>query len=284
MPTFGQWEATVLEECYDSVDYVSMHTYYADHDHDTRTFLASTEDMDRFITDVCAACDYVKARKHSKKTIHISFDEWNVWYHSAEQDKTLPKWVHAPHQLEDVYDFQDALLVGSMLITLLRHADRVKIACLAQLVNVIAPIMTSDSGAWRQTIYYPYLLTGKYGQGIVLQTLVEGPTYETEKFGTARCVDCVVVYNDEAEEIVVLAVNKDLEDAIALDADLRQFDGYQVAEHTVLVCDDLHAVNTEEAPDRVAPQSRTGAAVKNGRLEAVLEKASWNLIRLTKNN
>lgn len=280
MPTFGQWEAGVLEECYDSVDYVSMHTYYADHDHDTRTFLASSEDMDRFITDVCAACDYVKAKKHSKKTINISFDEWNVWYHSAEQDKKLPKWVRAPHQLEDVYDFQDALLVGSMLITLLRHADRVKIACLAQLVNVIAPIMTSDTGAWRQTIYYPYQLTGKYGQGVVLQTLVDGPTYETEKFGTARCVDCVAVYNDEADEIVVFAVNKDLEADIVLDVDLRQFDGYEVAEQVALTCDDLYAVNTEETPGRVVPQCRTGAKVHNGHLEAVLEKTSWNMFRL----
>lgn len=282
MPTFGQWEATVLDRCYDTVDYVSMHTYYADREGDSRTFLASSEDMDRFITDVCAACDYVKAKKHSKKIINISFDEWNVWYHSEEQDKLLPKWVQAPHQLEDVYDFQDALLVGSMLITLLRHADRVKIACLAQLVNVIAPIMTSSTGAWRQTIFYPYLLTGRYGQGVVLQTLVDGPTYETEKFGTARCVDCVAVYNDAADEIVVFAVNKDLAEDITLDMDLRQFDGYQVQEQVKLTCDDLHGVNTEEDPWRVVPRQADGAALRDGRLEAVLEKTSWNMIRLAR--
>ena len=151
MPTFGQWEATVLEHCYDNVDYISLHTYYNCHDGDSRTFLANNVDMDRFITDVTHICDYVKAKKHSDKTINLSFDEWNVWYHSMEQDKQIPRWSQAPHQLEDVYDFQDALLVGSMLITLLRHADRVKIACMAQLVNVIAPIMTSDTGCWRQT-------------------------------------------------------------------------------------------------------------------------------------
>lgn len=280
MPTFGQWEATVLDHCYDSVDYVSMHTYYGDHHHDSRSFLASSEDMDRFITDVCAACDYVKAKKRSNKTINISFDEWNVWYHSNEQDKLLPKWVQAPHQLEDVYDFQDALLVGSMLITLLRHADRVKIACLAQLVNVIAPIMTSDTGAWRQTIFYPYLLTGRYGQGIALQTLVDCPTYESREYGTARTLDCIAVYNDKADEVVVFAVNKDLDEDMALSVDLRQFGDYRVIEQVAMTCDDLYAVNTEEAPDRVVPMQRSDAAVRQGRLEAVLEKTSWNMIRL----
>lgn len=105
--------------------------------------------MDDFISGVVSICDAVRAKKHGKKRINLSFDEWNVWYHSNAADEKLEKWGQAPHQLEDIYNFEDALLVGSMLITLLRHADRVKMACLAQLVNVIAPIMTSDTGAWR---------------------------------------------------------------------------------------------------------------------------------------
>ena len=91
MPTFGDWEATVLDHCYDSVDYVSLHTYYGDRDHDSETFLANNLDMDRFITDVANICDFVKAKKHSDKTIHLSFDEWNVWYHSNEQDEKLQR-------------------------------------------------------------------------------------------------------------------------------------------------------------------------------------------------
>lgn len=280
MPTFGEWEATVLDHCYDNVDYVSMHTYYADRERDPKTFLASNVDMDRFITDVATVCDYVKAKKHSNKTINISYDEWNVWYHSAEQDSKLEPWTRAPHQLEDIYDFQDALLVGSMLITMLRHADRVKIACLAQLVNVIAPIMTSDTGAWRQTIYYPYWLTGKYGQGVALQTLVESPTYETEKFGTVNCVDCVAVYNEKEDELVVFAVNKDLEEDIELSIPLRQFADYQVKEHVVLEHEDLYAVNTEEQPDNVKPAQSQNSQVEGDCLRSVLHKKSWNMIRL----
>ena len=282
MPTFGDWEATVLNHCYDSVDYVSLHTYYGDRDRDPETFLANNLDMDRFITDVASICDFVKAKKHSNKTIHLSFDEWNVWYHSNQQDQKLQRWTQAPHQLEDVYDFQDALLVGSMLITLLRHADRVKIACLAQLVNVIAPIMTSDSGAWRQTIYYPYLLTGKYGQGVVLQTLVDAPTYENKKYGTVPCIDSVAVYNEERGEVVLFAVNKSLTDEIELTMPLRQFADFELAEHVVLHHEDLYAVNTEDAPNTVAPTTCNTSSIQSGTLHAPLRPTSWNMLRLTR--
>ena len=282
MPTFGDWEATVLDHCYDSVDYVSLHTYYGDRERDPETFLANNLDMDRFITDVANICDFVKAKKHSNKTIHLSFDEWNVWYHSNEQDQKLERWTSAPHQLEDVYDFQDALLVGSMLITLLRHADRVKIACMAQLVNVIAPIMTSDTGAWRQTIYYPYWLTGKYGRGTVLQTQVEVPTYPNKKYDAVPYVDSVAVYNAEQEELVLFAVNKSLEEDISLSMDLRQFAGFEIIEHVVLHDEDLYAVNTEQEPSRIVPTAGNGATVRDGVLSAALPHKSWNMLRLGK--
>ena len=280
MPSFGSWEATVLDHCYDSVDYISLHTYYDFRSGDSREFLAQNVDMDRFITGVAAICDYIKAKKHSDKTVNLSFDEWNVWYHSNEQDKLLEPWVQAPHQLEDVYDFQDALLVGSMLITMLRHADRVKIACLAQLVNVIAPIMTSDTAAWRQTTYYPYWLTGKYGRGIALQTLVEAPTFESKRFGQVSSVDSVAVYNDEADEVVLFAVNKDLEEDIEVTLDLRQFADFRVIEHVVLEHEDLFATNTETDPYNVKPHTCDNSSVENGILTSLLPKKSWNMVRL----
>jgi len=282
MPTFGQWEATVLDHCYDNVDYISLHSYYADHQHDPGTFLASNLDMDRFITDVASICDYVKAKKHSDKTIHLSFDEWNVWYHSNEQDRKIPRWTQAPHQLEDVYNFQDALLVGSLLITLLRHADRVKIACLAQLVNVIAPIMTSDASCWRQTTYYPFQLTGKFGQGIVLQTQVTCPVYHNDKFGSVPCVDSVAVFNDQAEELVIFAVNKDLSEDMELTMDLRQFSEYRILEHLQIHDEDLYAVNTEENPFRITPAPCDHSRIGGNTLHAVLSHKSWNMIRLGK--
>lgn len=279
MPTFGDWEREVLEECYDSVDYISMHQYYGNQEDNTADFLASSVDMDTFIKNVVAICDYVQGRKHSKKQINISFDEWNVWYHSNEQDKKLEKWVEKPHQLEDVYNMEDALLVGSMLITLLRHCDRVKMACMAQLVNVIAPIMTSDTGAWRQTIFYPYMHASTFGSGTVLNTLVKSPVYDS-KYGEAPYLDCVIVNNEEKGELVVFAVNKDLTEDMEVTCDLRQFADYTIKEHLVLHDEDLKAVNTEENPDRIRPEANGNSRLEDGRLNAVLKHKSWNVIRL----
>lgn len=282
MPSFGEWERTVLELSYDTTDYLSLHQYYGNRDDNTPDFLANSVAMDQFITQVLSVCDYVKAVKRSKKTINLSFDEWNVWYHSNEQDQKLEKWVEHPHQLEDIYNFEDALLVGSMLITLLRHADRVKIACLAQLVNVIAPIMTSDSGAWRQTIFYPYMQACRYGRGNVLNTIVQSPTYESSH-GDAPYVDAVVLTDEEAEELTLFAVNKNLKDDVEVTCDLRQYAGYRVLSHSVLTHEDLKAVNTEEQPDNVKPESGDKLSnIADGILTTSLPARSWNVIRLGK--
>ena len=282
MDTFGSWEETVLDISYDQTDYLSLHQYYVNRDDDTPDFLASNVGMDEFISSVISICDCVKAKKRSKKSINLSFDEWNVWYHSNEADEKLEKWVKAPHQLEDVYNFEDALLVGSMLITLLRHADRVKIACMAQLVNVIAPIMTSDTGAWRQTIFYPYMYTSKYGRGTVLNTVVKAPVYESKTYGEASYLDSVMIMNEEEETLTIFAVNKSLDEDMELTCDLRQFADYHLAEHVVLSHPDMKAVNTQEHPDTVIPYAGSTVKMENGHLSGVLGKHSWNMIHLSK--
>ena len=284
MPSFGSWEYTVLDEAYDEVDYLSLHQYFGNASGDTADFLASSKGMDDFISGVVSICDAVKVKKHGKKQINLSFDEWNVWYHSIEQDRKLEKWVQAPHQLEDVYNFEDALLVGSMLITLLRHADRVKIACMAQLVNVIAPIMTSDTGAWRQTIFYPYMLTSVFGRGTVLNTQVLTPVYESKTYGEAPYLDSVCVCDEEKDTLTIFAVNKSLDEDMEVSCDLRQFEGYKIVEHIVLNNDDLQATNTEAQPENVVPVKASAECSKldGGKLEAVFAKHSWNMIRLAK--
>lgn len=280
MPTFGTWEDTVLGICYDQVDYLSLHQYYGNRDNDTPDFLASSVGMDEFISSVVSICDCVKAKRRSKKKINLSFDEWNVWYHSNEADEKLEKWVKAPHQLEDVYNFEDALLVGSMLITLLRHADRVKIGCLAQLVNVIAPIMTSDTGAWRQTIFYPFRYTSQYGRGTVLHTVIKSPVYESKTYGTAPYLDGVLVWNEAEEELVFFAVNKCLDEDMEITCDLRQFEKFQIEEHVVLSHQDMKAVNTEENPQTVSPTAGNTVKLEAGKLSGILGKHSWNMIRM----
>ena len=284
MRTFPEWEATVLEYTYEFVDYISLHTYYGNQEDDLPNFLAKSLDMDEFIRTVVATCDYVKAKKRSKKKLHLSFDEWNVWFHSHEADRKLEPWQIAPPQLEDVYTLEDALLVGCMLITLIRHADRVKIACLAQLVNVIAPIMTRNRGpAWAQTIYYPFMHASRWGRGMSLLPVVKSPRYDSKDFSDVPVLECAAVADEAQKALTLFLVNRDQANDLVVLGDLRQYRGYRVERHTVLTHDDPKATNTMENPKNVVPQEAGGARIDaGGRLEAVLPKLSWNVIRLVK--
>ena len=282
MPTFGSWEYEMLDECYDTIDYVSLHRYYGNPTNDTPGFLARSMDLDAFIKTVVSICDAVGGKKHSKKKLNLSFDEWNVWYHSNEQDKEVwkqGKWNRALPLLEDIYNFEDALLAGSMLITFLRNADRVKIACLAQLVNVIAPIMTRNGGGcWAQTIFYPFMHASCYGRGTSLRALVNSPVYDCRDYDAVPLIDSTAVMGDDGS-VTVFCVNRDTAEDCELSIDLRAFDKLRFAEHIVLHHDDVKAVNTEEHPDTVAPAAGAPASVDGGRASVVVPALSWNVIR-----
>jgi alpha-N-arabinofuranosidase len=282
MPTFPEYEATTLDIAYEQVDYISLHQYYGNRNNDPANYLAKNMDMDHFIKTVISTCDYIKAKHRSKKTINLSFDEWNVWYHSKDADKKIEPWTIAPPQLEDHYNFEDALLVGSMLITFLQHADRVKMACLAQLVNVIAPIMTENNGrSWKQTIFYPYMHASIYGRGVSLKPILSSPKYDSKDFTDVPYIDSAAVYNEENDEVTIFMVNKNLEESITVSSDVRSFKGYSLVEHIVLENDDLKAVNTATS-QKVAPHRNGQSTLEEGVLEARIPKTSWNVIRLKK--
>jgi alpha-N-arabinofuranosidase len=272
MPTFGEWERVVLHEAYDAVDYVSCHAYYEERDGDVDSFLASAVDMERFIDAVVATCDHVRAVKRESRRIEISFDEWNVWYMHRQQLEA-PEWTVAPRQLEDVYTVTDAVVVGSLLITLLSRCDRVGAACLAQLVNVIGPIMTEPTGpAWRQTTFHPFAQASRWGKGTVLRTSLSGPTHETAVYGEVPLVHASAVVSDSGE-VTVFAVNRDTSRAMPLELELRGFGELRVVEHLALWDDDRHAANTLLHQERVRPRQVTGDSL-------VLPPLSWNTIRL----
>jgi len=281
MPTYPEWEATVLDHTYEHVDFLSMHSYYGNPKNDTATFLGRSLEMEDFIKSVAATCDYIKAKKRSKKTMMLSFDEWNVWFHSNEADKKLEPWQIAPPQLEDVYTMEDALVVGCLLIALLKNSDRVRMACLAQLVNVIAPIMTENGGqAWAQTIYYPYMHASVYGRGKALVPLVQSPKYDTKDITDIPYLESIAVYNEEANEVTVFAVNRDLSNHLPLEVDLRSFGACSIIEHLVLENEDLKATNTASQPNRVQPNSNGNAKSEGSKITATLGIASWNVIRI----
>ncbi|MFJ1971093.1 alpha-N-arabinofuranosidase [Streptomyces sp. NPDC087903] len=284
MPTFAAWEATVLQETYDLVDHISLHAYYEPVDGDVDSFLASAVDMESFIENVVATCDHVGARLKSKKKINLSFDEWNVWYLSRWEEHAKAAdpadWPEAPRLLEDNYSVLDAVVFGSLLIALLRHADRVTVACLAQLVNVIAPIMTEPGGpAWRQTTFFPFAQASRYGRGQVLDVRVDSPTYETKKYGETDLLHATAVRAEDGT-VTVFAVNRGRDDALPLEVALHGLDLSSVVEHTVLADADPDARNTLAEPERVTPYPVEGTSLADGVLTAVLRPLSWNVIRL----
>ena len=286
METFPKWEAESLLHTYEVADYISLHQYFSNADDDTPNFLACSLETDHFIKTVISVCDYVKAVKRGKKDILLSFDEWNVWYHSLTKDEDEMKerpWQVAPGLLEDIYTFEDALVVGCMLITFLKHADRLKMACIAQLVNVIAPIMTeTGGGVCRQATFYPLLHASKYGRGTALMPVVSSPKYDSKDYTDVPYLETVAVASEEHGELTLFAVNRHLEQPMILSLDVKGFDGYSVSEHIVLENNDLKAVNTVLKPDTVTPSVRTNSvSVEGSTLEIRLEKASWNVIRLS---
>lgn len=284
MPTFADWEATVLTETYEQVDYLSLHNYWENADNDTASFLAGGMLMDDFIQSVVAICDYVKAKKRSSRRIMLSFDEWNVWYHTKKSDLEIEHWGKAPSRLEDIYNYEDALVVGGLLISLLKHADRVKIACLAQLVNVIAPVMTVPGGtAWKQTIYYPFFYTSVYGRGEALCVNMECPAYDTARYTDVPMLDAVAVKDASAETCTLFVLNRNIQEDVEAECDLRSVCAEECLQYVSLEGYDFKLTNGPDMPDRVHPVEKSAqerkTVIMDGRMHTVFPKASWHMIR-----
>ena len=277
MPTFGEWERTVLGHSYDEVDYISCHAYYEDRG-DRASFLASGVNMDRFIETVVAAADHEKAVRGSDKTVNISFDEWNVWYNErfekVDKIQGVDNWPVAPRLLEDVYTVTDAVVVGGLLISLLKHADRVTSASLAQLVNVIAPIMTEPGGpAWRQTIFFPFAAASAHARGSAVRVRVDSPLYDTAEYGAVPMLDAVATRDPETGRTALYVVNRS-EEPVSLELDLGPVDGASVAASTLSDADP-NAANTLDDRDRVSPSVNESLVVDGSRVRIVLPAISW---------
>ncbi|MEP6852119.1 MAG: alpha-N-arabinofuranosidase [bacterium] len=281
--TFASWDAAVLEETYDVVDYLSLHCYFEERS-DLASFLASAVDMDAFIGEVIATCDFVKGRRRSAKTMKLSLDEWNVWYEERYRAERREAWQRAPHLIEDEYSLVDAVAVGSYLITLLHHADRISVACHAQLVNVIAPIRTEAGGpAWRQPIFYPFADVARFAKGQSLQVSVRSPLMDTVAYGPVPAVNAAASHDHETGQVAVFLVNRDLQATIPVELTLAQARNLRVSHHTVLHDDDIRAQNSARDPQRVTPGPGRGAVLEDGRLRLELPPVSWTTVVLTEN-
>jgi alpha-N-arabinofuranosidase len=284
MPTYPQWEATVLEATYDQVDYISLHMYFENYEKNTAEFLALPAKLDNYIGTVSGVLDYVKAKLRSKRQVKISFDEWNVWYHERKNDAKRMRewdWPEAPVLLEDIYNFEDVLQVGCILNTFIRRADVVKIACIAQLVNVIAPIMTEPGGpAWRQTIYWPFKFASLYGRGTALQLAVNVPSYDAAAAANVPWLDIAGTHDADKGTLTFFAINRHGSETMEADVALEGFKARSV-EHTIIRHDDLEARNRRDSPETVAPQAGTGARLDGKGLRLTLPPHSYSMIRVT---
>jgi len=283
MPTFGEWERVVLTHTYEDVDYVSCHAYYEEKNGDLTSFLASAVDMDGFIESVVATADHVKAVNGSDKTINISFDEWNVWYidryHQVDRIEGIDNWPVAPRLLEDAYSVADAVVFGSLLISLLKHADRVTSASLAQLVNVIAPIMTEPAGpAWRQTTYFPFSLTSRLAHGSTLDVKLTSDAHETDLYGTVNTVDAVATHDRETGQTAVFLVNRSQSEEASIAIDLSALGKVTLLDAQTLADADVYAKNTLAEKERVGLRRNESVHVDDGVTSVILPPVSWTAL------
>ncbi|MCU1597623.1 MAG: abfA, partial [Glaciihabitans sp.] len=286
MPTFGAWEHTVLEHTYEDVDYISCHAYYEEKDGDAASFLASAVNMDHFIESIVATADAVGASLKSKKKINVSFDEWNVWYvsryHNVDRITDIETWPIAPRLLEDSYSVIDAVVVGNLLISLLKHADRVTAASLAQLVNVIAPIMTEPGGAtWRQTTFFPFAVTSRLAKGVALEVKLDSDSYDTKVYGEVATVDAVATFDEESGSTAIFLVNRSLDAPTTVTIDVSHLGDVSIAETHTLADDDIYAQNTLADQNRVGLKPNETAKITDGKLTIELPAVSWTAIALS---
>ncbi|MCI1664075.1 alpha-N-arabinofuranosidase [Bifidobacterium crudilactis] len=298
MPSFGHWERTVLEKAYEHLDFISCHAYYYDRGAASfQDFLLSSADMTHFITTVAEISSSVKARRHTNHEVALSFDEWGIWY-SDEWNRQEQRWIEeaaaglhhdpwpqAPHLLEDRYTAADAVVEGSLMITLLKHCKQVRSASRAQLVNVIAPIMAETKGpAWRQSVFYPFAAAANFARGVAYAPIIEGPRLSTQHFGEVQAIDSVITWDERRKQGLVLIVNRDEQRPHTVTVDCSSMPGMTgsrmiIDSAQMLHEDDPLKCNSPEEPNAVVPRHVTPRSSTDGSVTLDMPEISWAAIR-----
>lgn len=275
LPTYMEWDRQVLDYLGDLADYISLHRYAANRADDTEDYLAITAAIDRQIEQMDAVCRFVQAKKRSRKRAWLSFDEWNVWYKNMKMDG---EGVHAPRLIEEVYNLEDSIVVAGFLNSFIRHADVVKIANIAQIVNVIAPLLTEGDSLLIQSIFYPFEMMSRRRDGISLRTVVDGPSYEGKTNGRVPYIDASAILN--GREISVFLSNRHAceKATVTIDVTDRTVRGPKNAE--ILTGPGPKAANSFESPDVIRARNYEGVTIKQGKAIAELPPLSFAAITL----
>jgi alpha-N-arabinofuranosidase len=259
LPTFIEWDRAVLEHVWDHADYLSLHRYVRNFENDTPNFLAVPHSVDRQIEALDGLCRAVQARRRTQRRAYLCFDEWNVWYRNYEMNGQRRL---APHLVEEVYNLEDALVVAGFLNSFLRHADSVRIANIAQIVNVIAPILTQGDRHLIQSIFYPFEMYSKRREGFSLKLFVDGPTYTTRSHGEAHYVDASAILC--GADLHLFTTNRDTAESMEVIVRIADRPIVSLVEAEILSGPDAKAANSYEDPDRVKASAFDDVAVRNG--------------------
>ncbi len=281
MPTYPEWDRTVLELAWDHVDYHSLHYYAQNHEDDTASFLAMSAEFESFVDTLTGVLRYVKAKNRSKHDVKLSWDEWNVWYKATLENDVKGAWTEAPHLIEEVYNLEDALVVAQWMNVFLRKSDVLKIACLAQIVNVIAPILTTTEGMLKQSIYYPIMLFNQLANGIALDVAVRAPHYETKKFGDMPLLDVSASYNEETGAHAIFIVNRSQQDSVPLDMHWQDLKPSAIKSAHQLAGTDPKAVNSFDNPNQLVAVPIATPKVDDGSASMVLPPLSFTALELS---
>ncbi|MCY4436219.1 MAG: alpha-N-arabinofuranosidase [Chloroflexi bacterium] len=277
MESYLEWDRVVLESCWEEVAYISAHRYSRNSQDDSAWFLAEGVEIDRVLNDYAGLLAYVRGVKRSDRQVYVAFDEWNVWYKDRKIDGA---WSPAPHLIEEVYNLEDALVCAQFLNSFLRHADIVKIACLAQVVNVIAPILTKPDGMLIQSIYYPLQLFSQHAQGLSLTPIVDGPTYTAGSRGEVPVLDVTASYHAESNSVCVFLVNRSLTDDVEVQVSFGDRRATAALKTAVLTGGDPKAHNTWEEPNVVRPNCGSSTVDASGQIDVVAPSLGLTVVRV----
>ena len=277
LPTYMEWDRQVLEHIGDYADYVSLHRYVGNRDSDTPDYLAVTNSIDRQIEELDAACRFVQARRRSKKRLYLCFDEWNVWYKNRQGNG---EGKFAPHLIEEVYNLEDALVAAGFLNSFIRHADVLKIANIAQIVNVIAPLLTQGDDLLVQSIFYPFEMMAKRREGVALRAAVQGPEYEGKTNGRVPFVDASAILDAAAGQVHIFASNRATDSAAPIAVSLADRAISRLVSAELLTGPNAQAANSFDQPNLVAAQPFSDVRIADGKASFELPPLSFAAVTL----
>jgi alpha-N-arabinofuranosidase len=275
MPTYPEWDRVILEHCWESIDFLSMHDYAGNWTNDTASYLASGLRFEAHLKTIARTIRNTKTVLGSSHDVKIAWDEWNVWYKDRSADG---HWTFAPHLSEEIYNLEDALVIAQWLNVFLRHCDELKIACVAQVVNAISPLLTTPTGLLKQATYYPLLMVAQHAAGDALDVRVESPEYSTTIYGDVPLLDASATFDSKRRRLSIFLVNRSATDVQPLEILCAGISDLSLTNNHQLAGRDPKAANSFEGPDRVVPQPLRPVEIKTGTARLLLPALSFTVL------